>query len=134
MMRLPRSSRRGFITALVLLPAIAALSAGQAAAQQQRSPFTGVWKEFWSPDTETDVKYHDEAAIGVDAVGRAKVLMLSRDQTFFDEKIDGRTISFTLQTSFLVKYKLTLNEDGSVLEGEAETPNKNVNIRWERIR
>ena len=60
--------------------------------------------------------------------------MLSRNQTIFDEKIDGRTISLTLQTSFLVKYTLTLREDGSALDGTAETPNKTVKIRWERLR
>jgi hypothetical protein len=138
MQRLPKS-RRSFLalfaqlTIILSLPALA-LKADTAAAQEGRSPFTGVWKEHWSPDTETDVKYHDEMAIGVDAVGRAKVLMLARDQTFFDEKINGDTITFTLQTSFLVKYTLKLSDDGTTLSGSAETPNKTVKIRWERIR
>jgi hypothetical protein len=137
---LPKTSRRGFVAAfarlalILAMPALA-LEADTAAAQQQdRSPFTGVWKEFWSPDTTTDVNYNDEYAVGVDAVGRPKVLMLSRNQSIFDDKIDGQTISFTLQTSFLVKYSLKLREDGTALDGTAETPNKTVKIRWERIR
>jgi len=136
---LPKTSRRGFIAVFAQLSLALAMSAlalepATAAAQQERSPFTGVWKEFWSPDTETDVKYNDEMAVGLDAVGRPKVLMLSRNQTIFDEKIDGQIITFNLQTSFLVKYTLTLREDGSALDGTAETPTKTVKIRWERIR
>ena len=136
----PKTSRRGFIAVFaylslaLALPALALRPDVAAAAEGDRSPFTGVWKEFWSPDTTTDVNYNDEYAIGVDAVGRPKVLMLSRNQTTFDEKIDGQTITLTLQTSFLVKYTLKLREDGSALDGTAETPNKTVKIRWERIR
>lgn len=103
-------------------------------APSQKQLLKGRWKEYWGKAGETNVTYNDEYRIAVDSYGT----VLMTDTSSKEQKIDqiafsGSRLSFSVHTSFEVKYTLDLQPDGKVLTGTAQTPNKVVEIRWEKI-
>lgn len=95
----------------------------------------GVWSETWKPGEKTDVDYNDEYAVGLDGKNRPKVIILGRNQTCDEEEIDDDgALTFTLHTSFAVKYKLHLSKDGKSMTGTATTPNEVARVVWKRVR
>jgi len=104
------------------------------AADDARRSIVGVWSETWSPGEPTDVDYHDEYAVGLNAEEQPKVLILWRNQTIEKERLDEGVLTFTLHTSFPVKYSLSLANEGKSMIGTATTPKKTVRVIWKRLR
>ena len=95
----------------------------------------GEWKEHWGTPGQTDVTYHDRYRVTQTRDGNVKVQILSRNQRIYDEKLDGTLLTFTQRTdAFVVKYSLTLQQDGSWMVGTATTPQKVVKVKWERTK
>ena len=93
------------------------------------------WKEHWGAPGKTDVTYHDAYRVTQTGEGKVKVEILNRNQRTFDERLEGRSLTFTQHTdTFVVKYSLALESDGQWLVGTARTPNEVVEVKWEKTK
>lgn len=93
----------------------------------------GEWKEHWGTPGQTDVTYHDQYRVTRASDDKVTVEILNRKQTIEDEQLKQRTLTFTQHTdTYVVKYSLTLQQDGKWMNGTATTPEKVVNVKWER--
>jgi hypothetical protein len=95
----------------------------------------GDWKEYWGVAGQTDVTYHDEYRVDVDPDGAVSVSLVGahEEQEIVDEAYVDGALTFTLTTSFQVRYRLELEPGGGWLAGSATTPKETVPIRWERL-
>lgn len=112
-------------------------TAQQPAAEPLRinDSIVGEWKEYWGIPGETDVTYNDQYGIVRTPDGKLKVSILNRNQSIWDERMDGGILTFKQRTdAFIVAYELKLQSDGKWLIGTATTPYKTVPIRWERLK
>ncbi len=107
----------------------------QESAQRPAVTVAGEWKEHWGSPGQTDVTYHDLYRVAGANDGSIKVQILGRDQTIYDEHLEGMVLTFTQHTdTYVVHYALTLQQDGQWMAGTATTPKSVVNIRWERTK
>ncbi len=108
-----------------------ARGAGADPTSPRSGSIAGDWREFWGEPG--DLSYNDEYRIEVGAGGAVTVAPMSRDQPISETTYRGGVLTFTQQTSFPVRYRLTLSRDRERLEGTATTPSLEARIRWERI-
>jgi len=99
--------------------------------------YKGKWKEYWNPDGDTDVIYHDQYDV---TIYKNKINITIRDESgnlrddkISDVKFNNGKLSFSLFTSFNVKYVLKIDDTGKWLQGSAVTPKDTYLIKWERI-
>ncbi len=104
---------------------------GAAAGRPQPGTIAGDWREFWGDPG--DLGYNDEYRVDVDERGAVTVAPVGRDHPISEVAYRGGVLTFTQQTSFPVRYRLTLSRDRARLEGTATTPSLEAPIRWERI-
>jgi uncharacterized protein YegP (UPF0339 family) len=99
-----------------------------------RATLVGRWSEHWGAPGQTDVTYHDQYSISRADNGTYRVTILNRNQAITDERVVDDTITFTQKTdAFFVRYSLTLQPDNQWLIGTATTPQKVVDVKWERV-
>jgi hypothetical protein len=95
----------------------------------------GEWKEHWGNPLHTDVKYFEQYRITQASGRNVKVQVLNRDQKIDDEQFNGTVLTFSHHTdAYVVKYSLTLQQDGRWLIGTATTPKKVVDVKWEKMK
>jgi len=97
----------------------------------------GTWKEYWDPDGDSDVKYHDHYTI-IPSGGKITVTVKSEegepiDQNVTDINYKKGELSLKIHTSFEVKYVLKLDKTGKWLMGSAVTPENTYLIKWEKV-
>jgi len=97
----------------------------------------GTWKEYWDPDGNSDVTYHDHYII---TPGTDNIDIIVNDengspknQNITDVSYKNGELSLKLFTSFEVKYTLRLDKTGKWLLGSAVTPNDTYLIKWEQV-
>ncbi|MFA4944984.1 MAG: hypothetical protein WC789_09825 [Lentisphaeria bacterium] len=92
----------------------------------------GEWKEYWGTP---DVTYNDLYRVTQTSGGNVKVQILNRNQKIYDEQLEGMILTFTQHTdTFVVRYSLTLQQDGRWMVGTARTPKQVVNVKWEKAK
>jgi len=95
----------------------------------------GEWKEHWGTPGQTDVTYNDGYRITRTTDGKVKVVITTRNQAIWDERLDQDLLTFTQRTdAYVVKYSLRLQSDGEWMLGTATTPYKVVSVKWERTK
>ncbi len=99
-----------------------------------KQTLAGEWKEYWGTPGETDVNYNDRYRISIAADGTVTVAILEKDQRIENARIEGNRLTFQQFTSFKLDYDLRLQPDGKWLVGTVTTPEKVVNVKWERIK
>jgi len=97
----------------------------------------GTWKEYWNPDGNSDVTYHDHYTI-TPGNGKIDITVTTeagdpQDQHVSDVSYIKGELTLKIQTSFEVKYTLRLDKTGKWLLGSALTPENTYLIKWERV-
>lgn len=86
----------------------------------------GTWKEHWP-----SVTYNDEFEVSSAPGGGVTVRILDRSQPITGAALNGKKLTFTLTTSFDIKYSLELQVNGDLV-GTGTTPNGTYNVTWVR--